>query len=70
LFYICFYSDPVYFRVINAIQEDETLDDLNISDGFERCLETFDVLPEDRTELTGPYNEIIKDLQEEDKNAE
>jgi len=57
-------------RVINASQEDETLDDLNINDVFERCLETFDVLPEDRTELTGSYNEIIKDLQEEDKNAE
>jgi hypothetical protein len=32
-------------------------------------LETFDVLPEYWTELTGFYNEIIKDLQEDDKNA-
>jgi exonuclease SbcD len=45
------------------------LDNLNINDVFERCLETFDVFPEVRIELTGSYNEIIKDLQE-DKNAE
>lgn len=56
-------------RIISAIQEDETLDDLNVNDVFERCLDTFDVPPEDRTELTGSYNEIIKDLQEDDKNA-
>ena len=49
------------------IQEGETLDILNINNVFERCLETFDVLPVDRTELTSSYNEIIKDLQEEDK---
>lgn len=56
-------------RVINASHEDETLDNLNINDVFKRCLETFDVFPEVRIELTGSYNEIIKDLQE-DKNAE
>jgi len=57
-------------RVISTIQENETLDDLNLNDVFERCLETFDVPPEDRIELTGSYNEIIKGLLEEDKNAE
>jgi len=57
-------------RVISTMQEDETLDDLNVNDVFERCLETFDVPSEDRAELIGSYNEIIKGLQEEDKNAE
>ena len=57
-------------RVISTMQEDETLDDLNVNDVFERCLETFDAPSEDRAELIGSYNEIIKGLQEEDKNAE
>lgn len=57
-------------RVINAINEDETLDDLDTSDVFTRCLEAFEVPDEARVELTVSYNEIIKDLMEEDINAE
>jgi len=60
----------IFDRVINAMKEDETLDDLNENDVFERCLESFAVLPEDRIELTSSYNEIIKSLHEEDTNAE
>jgi exonuclease SbcD len=57
-------------RVIGTIDEDETLDDLNVNDVFERCLDAFDVPDEDREELTVSYNEIIKSLDEEDVNAE
>lgn len=57
-------------RVMSAIAEDETLDDLNTGDVFNRCLETFDVPEEDREELTASYNEIIKSLHEQDVNAE
>ena len=57
-------------RVISTIQEDETLDDLNVQDVFERCLDAFDVPDVDRIELTGSYNEIIKSLHEEDVNEE
>ncbi len=57
-------------RVIRTIAEDETLDDLNVNEVFARCLEAFDVPDEDRIELTGSYNEIIKSLHEEDANAE
>ena len=57
-------------RVIGTIDENETLDDLNVSDVFERCLNAFDVPDEDREELTASYNEIIKSLDEEDVNAE
>ncbi|MDB2613798.1 exonuclease SbcCD subunit D C-terminal domain-containing protein [Chlamydiales bacterium] len=56
--------------VMNTISEDETLDDLDTSDVFTRCLKTFDVPDEDRVELTSSYNEIIKSLNEEDVNAE
>ena len=57
-------------RVLSAIHEDETLDDLDVNDVFERCLDTFDVPPEDRSEMTESYNEIVHSLLEEDKNAE
>ncbi|WP_027362841.1 exonuclease SbcCD subunit D C-terminal domain-containing protein [Desulfospira joergensenii] len=55
-------------RVIHAIQENQTLDDLDVNDVFERCLDAFDVPDEDRVELTGSYKEIVKDLLEEDVN--
>ncbi len=57
-------------RVIGTIDENETLDDLNVNDVFERCLDAFDVPDEDREELTASHNEIIKSLDEEDVNAE
>ncbi len=57
-------------RVIGTIDENETLDDLNVNDVFERCMDAFDVPDEDRKELTDSYNEIIKSLDEEDVNAE
>ncbi len=57
-------------RVMSRITEDETLDDLDTSDVFTRCLDIFDVPDEDRQELTVSYNEIIKDLMEEDINDE
>ncbi len=57
-------------RVIRAVAEDETLDDLEPNDVFTRCLDAFEVPDEDREELTVSYNEIIKDLLEEDRHAE
>ena len=57
-------------RVISMIAKDETLDDVDVNDVFDRCLEAFDVPAEDREELTESYNEIIKSLHEEDINAE
>lgn len=57
-------------RVISTTAQDETLDDLNTGDVFTRCLEAYDVPDEDREDLTASYNQIIKDLMEEDRNAE
>jgi exonuclease SbcD len=57
-------------RVMSTIAEDETLDDLDTGDVFTRCLETFDVPDEDWEELRASYNEIIRDLMEEDVHAE
>jgi DNA repair protein SbcD/Mre11 len=63
-------NKQVIDRVINAIAEDETLDDLDTGDVFARCLDAFEVPDEDRKELTESYNEIIQSLNEEDVNAE
>ena len=57
-------------RVMSCIGEDETLDDLNESDVFTRCLDAIGVPHEDREELVACYAEIVKDLKEEDVNAE
>lgn len=57
-------------RVLNTIQKNETLDDLDVNDVFERCLENFGIPAEEREELTHSYKEIIKSLHEEDINAE
>ncbi|MDG5814672.1 exonuclease SbcCD subunit D C-terminal domain-containing protein [Chitinispirillales bacterium ANBcel5] len=57
-------------RVINNICEEETLDDLDEGDVFARCMDAFDVTDEDREELTLSYNEILRSLQEDDRNAE
>lgn len=57
-------------RVIHRIAEDETLDDLDTRDVFNRCLDTFKVADEDREELISSYEEIIISLHDEDVNAE
>ncbi|RJP78586.1 MAG: exonuclease subunit SbcD [Desulfobacteraceae bacterium] len=55
---------------ISCMREDETLDELNVHDVFERCLEAADVPSADRPEMKQLYHEIIRSLQEEDVNAE
>lgn len=57
-------------RILSAMQENETLDDLDTGDVFNRCLDTFDVPHEDREDLIACYKEVIMELLEEDANAE
>ncbi len=63
-------NKQVIDRVINRSQKNETLDDLDANDVFSRCLDAFDVPEDQREGLTASYNEILKALLEEDKNAE
>jgi len=67
---LCIKNKRIIDRVIRSMHEGETLDDLDIHDVFERCLDTYEVPIEDRPEMTQSYNEIIKSLNEEDVNAE
>jgi len=53
-------------RVIKAVTAEETLDDLEPTDVFSRCLDTYEVPEDERAELVLSYKEIIKDLLEED----
>jgi exonuclease SbcD len=57
-------------RLINSIEDDETLDDLDVNDVFTRCLDAFEVPEEDRIELTTSHAEIIQSLNEEDVNVD
>ena len=57
-------------RVINIASRNETLDDLDHSDIFNRCLDAFEVPAEDRAELIISYNEIIREMHEDDANAD
>jgi exonuclease SbcD len=63
-------NQRVMDRVIMTAANNETLDDLSSEDVFTRCLDASDVPEEDREELMVSYNEIIKDLQEDDRHAE
>jgi len=57
-------------KIISSFHQGETLDKLDEYEVFERCLDAFEVLPENRPELKNSYGEIIKALQEGDENED
>lgn len=57
-------------RVLQRIDTAETLDDLEPTDVFARCLEEYEVPAEQRPQLTASYTEILQTLHEADKNKE
>jgi DNA repair protein SbcD/Mre11 len=57
-------------RAMSGKPGEETLDDLNVTDVFERCLEAHDVSEERRPALLSAYREIIVSLDEQDLRAE
>ena len=57
-------------RVSGPIDQEETLDDLDVNEVFIRCLDSYEVAEEERPELIQSYKEIIQHLQEEDLNDE
>lgn len=56
--------------VLGQIHEEETLDDLNVNDVFERCLAVHDVPGDQRLELLRTYQETVSSLYEDDVQAE
>jgi exonuclease SbcD len=63
-------NNRIIDRVLNRMNEDETLDDLDVDDVFERCLSVHDVPAEQRAELLHTYREAVASIQEEDARAE
>ncbi len=57
-------------RALNRLQDDETLDDLDTREVFERCLAAHAVPAEQRPELLRSHQEILTSIFEEDTRAE
>lgn len=57
-------------RALSSIHEHETLEDLDTSEVFRRCLDAEEIPDEDRFELISSYDEIVRSLVEQDKQAE
>lgn len=56
--------------MLGQIHEEETLDDLNVNDVFDRCLAVHEIPEEQRPELLQAYQETLSSLYEDDALAE
>jgi exonuclease SbcD len=63
-------NNRIIDRVLGQIREEETLNDLNVNDVFERCLTVHDVPEDQRPELLRAYQETVSSLYEDDVQAE
>lgn len=63
-------NNRIIDRVLGQMHEEETLDDLNTNDVFERCLAMHEVPEGQRPELIRAYQETVASLFEDDIQAE
>ena len=63
-------NNRIIDRCLSPIHAEETLDDLNVNDVFERCLAVHEVPEEQRPELLLAYQETVSSLFEDDVQAE
>jgi len=63
-------NNRIIDHVLGQIHEEETLDDLDVNDVFERCLAVHEVPEEQRPELLRAYQETVSSLYEDDVKAE
>lgn len=63
-------NNRIIDRVLGQIHEEDTLEDLNVNEVFERCLAVHDVPEEQRPELLRVYQETVSSLYEDDVQAE
>jgi len=63
-------NNRIIDRVLGKIHDEETLDDLNVNDVFERCLAVHEVPETQRRELRRTYQETLSSLYEDDTRAE
>ncbi|ADJ29313.1 exonuclease SbcCD subunit D C-terminal domain-containing protein [Nitrosococcus watsonii] len=63
-------NNRIIDRVLGQIHAEETLDDLNVDDVFERCLAAHEVPEDQRPELLAAYRETVSSLTEDDVQAQ
>ena len=63
-------NNRIIDRVLSQSHEEETLDDLDVHDVFERCLAAHDVPAEQRVALRRTYAEAVLSLHDDDMLAE
>ena len=63
-------NNRVIERALAGMNPEETLDDLDVADVFQRCLQAHDVPKEQQVSLLSAYREIILSINEEDLRAE
>ncbi len=52
-------------KVLQQSNTSETLENMTTNEVFQRCLDAFEIAPEQRKELIFAYNEIVRQIQEE-----
>ena len=63
-------NNRVLERALSRMGAEETLDDLDVTDVFERCLEAHEVPGDQRQALLSAYREVVVSLDETDLMAE
>lgn len=63
-------NNRIINRVLGQIHEEETLDNLDVNDVFERCLAVHEVPEDQRPELLQAYQETVSSLYADDAQAE
>ncbi|MDR4517477.1 MAG: exonuclease SbcCD subunit D C-terminal domain-containing protein [Nitrosomonas sp.] len=63
-------NSRVIDRVLGQIEAEEALDDLDVNDVFDRCLDMHNVPDEQRRDLIQAYQEVVKSLYEDDAHME
>lgn len=57
-------------KVMDRMNSEENLDDLDVNEVFQRCLDAHQVSPAQMDELLTTYNEALRSLYEEDRRSE
>lgn len=63
-------NNRILDRMLGRMHAEETLDDLNVNDVFERCLAAHEIAEGQRPGLRQAYREIVLSLDEDDRQAE
>jgi exonuclease SbcD len=63
-------NNRVLERAMSGMDTDKTLDDLDVTDVFHRCLESHEIPEDQRPALLNAYREIMVAINEQDSMSE